>query len=208
MKIKLCGLRTPRDVGFANEAAPDYVGFVFAGSRRRVSPVAAARLRERLAEPIVPVGVFVDEPVDAVAALIADGVIEAAQLHGSEDAAYVAALRARTDVPLIKAARVRSRADVAAAAALDVDGLLLDAYSPDAAGGTGAGFDWSLIGPVAKPFFLAGGLTPDTIAAAAATGCAGVDLSSGIETDGVKDKDKMIRAVRAARAATAQGANA
>ena len=85
MKIKICGLFRSEDIDYVNEARPDYVGFVFAESRRQVSPEQAANLRSRLANGIVPVGVFVNAPAANIAALYRDGVISIAQLHGAED---------------------------------------------------------------------------------------------------------------------------
>ena len=111
-KIKICGLFREADMDFANEAGPDFTGFVFAESRRRVSPVQAARLRSRLREGIIPVGVFVDSPAEEIAALYRDGLIGMAQLHGGEDAAYIRRLKTLSasggaaPVPVIKVLRI------------------------------------------------------------------------------------------------------
>lgn len=187
-RIKFCGLSGICDVEAANELKPSYVGFVFAkGSRRRISPETAAMLREKL-DPVIPaVGVFVDEDVRSVAQLLRAGIIDIAQLHGSEDDGYIARLRTLTDKPVIQAFRVRTAEDAAAAEKSTADYILLDA-------GAGAGevFDWSLVREVRRPFFLAGGLTPGNVGAAIRSlHPYAVDVSSGIETDGVKDIEKM-----------------
>jgi phosphoribosylanthranilate isomerase len=201
-KIKICGLFREDDIGFANEAGPDYVGFVFAPSRRQVSPAQAARLRERLRDGVAPVGVFVNADVDSIAALCRDGVISMAQLHGSENAAYIKALReASPALPVIKAVRAESREAVLKAAETGADYLLLD----HGKGGTGESFDWALLdrGEFLKalpvPCFLAGGISVYNAEAALALKPFGIDVSSGAETGGLKDRDKMIRLVEIAR---------
>ncbi|MDY3619380.1 phosphoribosylanthranilate isomerase [Agathobaculum sp.] len=193
MKLKFCGLTREEDIAAANETLPDYIGFVFAESRRRVSDREAARLRARLVPQIQTVGVFVNDDPAHIAALTRDGIIQMIQLHGDEDAAYITRLRVLTDAPIGKAARVRTRADIERAEALPADFLLLDACAGRAYGGSGRQFDWSLIGKVGKPFFLAGGINEDNIGRALQTGAYALDLSSGIETDGVKDPVKMRR---------------
>lgn len=201
-KIKLCGLRREQDIETANELGPSYIGFVFApASRRAVTPEQAAALRARLAPGIAAVGVFVDEAPETVAALLRDGVIDLAQLHGAEDAAYLARLRALTDRPLIQAFRVRTAEDVRAAEASGADAILLDSGA-----GTGRTFDWSILRAAARPYFLAGGLDPENVGAAVtALRPYAVDVSSGIETGGVKDAAKMRRFVEAVRGAYQRG---
>ena len=202
-KIKLCGLSRPMDVEAVNELRPDYIGFVFTRkSRRYVSPEAARELRRKLVPGIRAVGVFVREEPEAVAALLNDGVIDLAQLHGGEDAGYIARLRALTDGPLIQAFRVESPADLDRARMSAADYILLD----NGAGGTGAAFDWSLLRGFDRPYFLAGGLAPENVAEAVrALAPYAVDVSSGIETDGVKDAEKMRKFVAAVRAASGEG---
>lgn len=196
-KIKLCGLKRPQDIQAANELLPAYIGFVFAPkSRRYVHPDRAEELRRMLNPGIIPVGVFVNETPETVAALLDRGIIDIAQLHGKEDAAYIRRLRQLTQKPLIQAFRVDTPADVAAAQASTADYVLLDS----GAGGTGTCFDWSLLQDIQRPYFLAGGLTPENVGGAVATlHPYAVDVSSGIETDGAKDKEKMTRFVRAVR---------
>ena len=196
-KIKLCGLKRPQDIQAANELLPAYIGFVFAPkSRRYVHPDRAEELRRMLNPGIIPVGVFVNETPETVAALLDRGIIDIAQLHGKEDAAYIRRLRQLTKKPLIQAFRVDTPADVAAAQASTADYVLLDSGT----GGTGICFDWSLLQNIQRPYFLAGGLTPENVGGAVATlHPYAVDVSSGIETDGAKDKEKMTQFVRAVR---------
>ena len=196
-KIKLCGLKRPQDIQAANELLPAYIGFVFAPkSRRYVHPDRAEELRRMLNPGIIPVGVFVNETPETVAALLDRGIIDIAQLHGKEDEAYIRRLRQLTKKPLIQAFRVDTPADVAAAQASPADYVLLDS----GAGGTGTCFDWSLLQNIQRPYFLAGGLTPENVGGAvAALHPYAVDVSSGIETDGAKDKEKMTQFVRAVR---------
>ena len=186
-KVKLCGLSRESDIAAVNKLKPDLVGFVFAKkSKRYVSPEQAEHLKSLLAPGILAAGVFVNEPVEAVAELLDRGVIDVAQLHGSEDDDYIARLRALTGKPIFRAFKVKSEADLPAI--------------ESCAAGTGKTFDWSLVRSVQRPYFLAGGLDPDNIAdAIAALHPYGVDVSSGIETDGVKDESKMAAFVAAAR---------
>ncbi len=196
-RIKLCGLSRPCDIEWANALTPDYIGFVFARkSRRYVSPERARALREGLDPGIRAVGVFVSEAPEAVAALLNEGIIDIAQLHGGEDGEYVKALRRLTDRPLIQAFRVDGPADLPRAMKSAADHILLD----NGAGGTGAAFDWSVLKDFERPYFLAGGLGPENVAQAIeALHPFAVDVSSGIETDGAKDAGKMRRFVHAVR---------
>ncbi len=195
-QVKMCGLRRMEDIEAANRLMPDYIGFVFApGSRRVVSPEEAAALRQVLRPGIRAVGVFVDEDAGAAARLLADGVIDIAQLHGHEDEAYIARLKELAGKPVIRAFRVKSAGDLRAAEASAADMILLDAGAGD-----GKTFDWSLLSSVSRPYFLAGGLTPENAAEAVRRFRPfAVDVSSGIETDGFKDYNKMRAFMRAVR---------
>lgn len=196
-KIKLCGLTRPCDIEAANELRPEYIGFVFAPkSRRCVTPEQAAALRGLLRADIAAVGVFVSESPEAVAALLRQGIIDVAQLHGAQDEAYIRRLRALTDAPILQAFRVDAERDIAAAQASSADAVLLDS----GAGGTGSAFDWRLLCGMRRPYFLAGGLSPENVAQAVeALHPYAVDVSSGIETDRLKDAAKMRAFVRAVR---------
>lgn len=195
-RIKLCGLTRPEDIEAANALRPEFVGFVFARkSKRRVNRGQARALRDILDPAIPAVGVFVNETPEDVADLLEAGVIDFAQLHGTEDAAYIARLRSLTDKPLIQAFRIQTSWDVKRGAMSDADHLLLDAGA-----GTGTTFDWALLRGFGRPYFLAGGLDPHNVAQALRTLAPwGVDVSSGIETDGRKDPAKMRAFVEAVR---------
>jgi phosphoribosylanthranilate isomerase len=214
-RIKICGLFREEDMAYVNEARPDYAGFVFAESRRQVSPARAARLRGLLRDGIMPVGVFVNAPLDAIVPLYRDGVIDMVQLHGDEDAGYISRLKEasaggrRGPAPLIKAF---SAAGPGAFPALPggADYYLIDSGR----GGTGKAFDWKLIKelqsssglrdgaeqpddsppsflPGARPWFLAGGIGIHNIEQALALKPFGIDVSGGVETGGFKDREKM-----------------
>lgn len=195
-RIKLCGLTRPEDIAAANVLEPDFVGFVFAPkSRRCVTAEQARALRSQLAPSIQAVGVFVDEAPEQVAALLEAGIIDLAQLHGREDEGYLARLRALTSKPIIQAFQIKTPKDLERAQASSADCILLDSGA-----GTGSTFDWSLLNDLRRPYILAGGLGPDNVAQAVRTLHPwGVDVSSGIETGGVKDSDKMAAFVAAVR---------
>lgn len=193
-RIKICGLSRPCDIDFVNEAKPDYIGFVFANSRRRVTPLDAAAMRARLDSSIVPVGVFVNEDIGQIARLYGDGVIAAAQLHGDEDDVYIEKLRAVCGIQVIKAIRVKSRKDIIGA--LD---SLADCILYDSAAGSGERFAWHLAKDAPRVFFLAGGINESNIKDALALSPFCVDVSSGAETGGVKDREKIKRLVRLVR---------
>lgn len=196
-RIKLCGLSRPCDIEAANRLLPTYIGFVFApGSRRYVSPARAAELKALTDPRISVVGVFVNESPETVAELLGRGIIDVAQLHGQEDEAYIRRLRILTDKPLIQAFRVDTAQDAQAAEASGADMVLLDSGR----GGTGQVFDWALVRRVRRPYLLAGGLNPDSVGQAMdMLHPFGVDVSSGIETDGKKDMEKMRAFVYAVR---------
>ena len=226
-KIKMCGLRKLEDIEAVNECKPDYVGFVFAPeSRRYVTAEQAAELKAHLDPQIQAVGVFVDEAPERVAALLNQGVIELAQLHGSEDEEYLVRLRELTHKPVIQAFRILSREDVVCAMKSSADEILLDSGA-----GTGSTFNWevlriesgydraidaekdgekpfctkrnrekSLYAEETRPYFLAGGLNPQNVAEAIQRlHPYAVDVSSGIETDGSKDREKIAAFVTAVR---------
>ncbi|MGN0747578.1 MAG: phosphoribosylanthranilate isomerase [Aristaeellaceae bacterium] len=197
-RIKICGLSRPCDVAYVNEARPDWCGFIigYPRSHRSVTPAEALALRRLLDPGIIPVGVTVDQPVEAVAALLRSGGMDIAQLHGGEDEGYLAALRTLAPgYPLWKAFTLHTPDDLSAALASSADMILLDSGK-----GTGQTFDWSLLREVQRPFLLAGGLTPENIPRARRElHPYGIDLSSGVETDRRKDRDKILAAVAAAR---------
>lgn len=202
----------PCDIEYANRVKPDFVGFIFANTRRKISPAQAKQFRETLNVEIPAVGVFVNEDIPVIASLVQDGCIDMIQLHGEEDADYIRRLREICDVPVIKAVKVQMVEQIRQAAALPVDYLLLDTYRKGVLGGTGEAFDWELLreakivaGDTAegelfgKPYFLAGGLHAGNLREAAALGSYGLDVSSGIETDGSKDFTKMVEVMELVR---------
>lgn len=199
MKIKLCGMFRDCDIDYANEAKPDYVGFIlgFPKSHRNIDAETARRLRSRLDTGIKAVGVFVNSPETTCAEYADCGIIDVIQLHGDEDADFIRRLRELTSAPIIKAAKIRTPEDIGRVQALGADYVLLDNGT-----GTGEMFDHSLLdgAEIRQPFFLAGGLTPENLRQAAESVhpyC--VDLSSGVETDRLKDREKMLEAVRVIR---------
>ena len=211
-KIKLCGMMKPCDIEYANRVKPDFVGFIFANTRRKISAAQAKQFREALDAEIPAVGVFVNEDIPVITSLVQDGCIDMIQLHGEEDADYIRCLREVCDVPVIKAVKVQTVEQIRQTAALPVDYLLLDTYRKGVLGGTGEAFDWELLreakavaGDTAegelfgKPYFLAGGLHAGNLREAAALGSYGLDVSSGIETDGSKDFDKMAEVMELVR---------
>lgn len=198
-KLKLCGLARICDIEAANRLNPEYIGFVFAKkSRRYVDPAQARKLRAGLNKGISPVGVFVNESPEAIADLVRSGIIDVVQLHGSEDEDFLRKLRELASCLIIKAFSVKTPQDVRIACESPADLILLDSGG----GGTGTVFDWDLLEPIRRPWFLAGGLSPENAAdAIRRLAPYGVDVSSGIETDGVKDIQKMNDFVRAVRGA-------
>lgn len=188
VRVKFCGLTRPCDIDAVNELMPEYVGFVFwRKSRRYISTQNALTLRKSLRPEIVPIGVFVDQRPEFIAEAAGMGVIDMIQLHGHEDNGYIANLRTITRAKIIQAFRIRTAEDVMSAEKSTADFVLLDA-------GMGAGkvFDWSLIRGLNRPYFLAGGLDAENVKEAVRiVEPYAVDVSSGIEMDGVKDRVKM-----------------
>lgn len=187
-KIKMCGLSRTEDIEAANAIKPDYIGFVFAEiSKRRVSALEASKLKSKLNPEIKAVGVFLDDKLDFVASMLNLGIVDVVQLHGSEDEEYIEKVRKITNKPTIKAFIIRSKEDVERAEKSTADYILLDGGK-----GEGKAFDWSLLKDIKRPYFLAGGLNPVNVSdAVKALKPYAVDVSTGIETDGVKDKEKM-----------------
>lgn len=189
MKIKFCGLRRKEDIEFANELMPDYIGFVFVEkSKRYVTHEQAHILRNSLSKNIYSVGVFVDSDIDSITKLCEDKTIDIVQLHGDEDESYISKLRSKINAPIIKAFCIDSHSNTDIINGCTADYILLDG----AIAGSGNCFDWSITKKITKPYFLAGGLNCDNILQAIEqSNPFAVDVSSGIETDGVKDIAKM-----------------
>lgn len=190
----------PEDISAVNEAEPDYAGFIFApGRRRTVSHRSAAEMRSLLSGKIKAVGVFLDNDINEIVSLCDAGTIDLIQLHGNENEEYIRRLRSFTDKPIIKAVSVRTGNEPLIADMLPVDYLLLDTYHAANPGGTGESFDWGLIPELSKPFFLAGGIGTDNIRSALRWGAYGIDVSSGAEIGGVKDRRKILELVKIVR---------
>lgn len=200
-KIKICGLMRMEDIACVNQWKPEYVGFVFADTRRRVSDALAKQMRDALDPEIQSVGVFVNASVDRIAGLCGRGIINLIQLHGDEDAAYIERLRKRVQNPIIKAVRVRSSKDIVQSEKLPCEYLLLDTYTKGQYGGTGHEFDLTLVPALGKPFFLAGGLNVDNVEEKIRSACPwAVDISSGVEgEDGWKDSEKIRKFIEKVR---------
>ena len=185
-KIKFCGLSRPCDIDFANEIMPDYAGFVFfERSRRNVTFEQAERLKKILNPEIKTVGVFVNETPEKI--LSFSKILDLIQLHGSENENYIENLKKLTGKTIIKAFKISSADDVEKALESPADYIMFDSGQ-----GTGKNFDWDLIKNVSRPYFLAGGLDIENVKdAIKSLNPFAVDVSSGIETQGFKDKSKM-----------------
>ncbi len=188
-KIKICGLKSKEDISYVNELLPEYAGFVFAPkSSRYLTYTEAHDLRNIMNPSIKAVGVFVNEPLQNIISAVNDGIIQLIQLHGDEDEIYLASLKSKCSCPIIKAFSIKSKEDVEKAISYPSDYLLLDGSS----GGVGQSFNWLLTKELNRPFFLAGGLGPENVSEAILLSHPyAVDVSSGVETDGKKDYNKI-----------------
>ena len=238
LKVKMCGISKVETIPAVVEAKPDYMGFVFAPSKRQVTVDQAKTLVEELhkqygnrysreevqcsndvvqdgavigavhegtltstenasptlihQEAIKTVGVFVNETLENLVTIATEVNLDVVQLHGDEDEAFIQSLKERTNVEIWKAVQIRSAADAEAWIDSSADMLLFDAYHKDERGGTGEVFDWSCLDEFERPFMLAGGIDSTNVARAIRTVRSyGIDISSGIETDGVKDNEKI-----------------
>lgn len=187
-KIKFCGLSRDEDIETVNILHPDYIGFVFAKkSKRFITSQKAFELKKKLAPGIQAVGVFVNEDIETVASLLNDNSIDLAQLHGQENNAYISALKKLTAKPVIQAFCMTSKEDLALAEKSIADYILLDSGT-----GTGKTFDWKLLHDIKRSYFLAGGLHAENVSTAIhKLHPFAVDVSSGIEVNGIKNKEKM-----------------
>jgi len=194
-KLKICGLKRLQDIEYVNECRPDYIGFVFAQSRRQVSPEQAKVLRENLNKEITPVGVFVNQDINLAAKLVNENIIDVIQLHGDESSDYILKLRTLMKRgKIIKAFRISDNTDISNISLDNADYLLFDTYSSRGYGGMGKTFNWDLISGIKYPFFLAGGVNIDNAEQAIEKlKPYAVDLSSSVETDGFKDREKILK---------------
>ena len=189
VKVKICGLKSMYDIETANITQPDYVGFVFAKSKRQISPEHALQMKQALDKNIKAVGVFVDENQEFIRNLVNRGVIDMVQQYRPKDTDY--------GVPIIQGIRVENATHIIETTA---EYVLFDTYSKGAYGGTGETFDWELLQGYKKPFFLAGGLNCGNVAQAVRiTKPYCVDVSSGVEEHGIKSREKVIDFVNMVR---------
>lgn len=201
MKIKICGIRRAEDVAYLNEFSPDYAGFILSeGFKRTVVFDTFCKLDSCLDKSIKRVGVFVNEPIENI--LKYSQMLNVIQLHGDEDESYITKLREHTDCEIWKAVRAKCSEDIEKACKMSADKLLIDSFSENSYGGTGKRVNLEIIknAKISKPFLLAGGLDESNlISAVSQVNCFGADLSSSVETDGVKDKEKIKRIISIVR---------
>lgn len=196
VKAKICGLKRPEDITAINELPenlrPAYVGFVFAQSKRQVSCIEAKTLAAQLVPSVKKVGIFVNEPLETMAKIAAAVSLDVIQLCGDETEADIEGLHQLTKASIWKAVQVQSAADVERWRDSTADLMLFDTFVAGERGGSGQSFEWSLLKGFNKPFMLAGGLNiTNVVRAARIAKPYGVDVSSGVETDGVKDERKI-----------------
>jgi len=200
-KVKMCGISKVETIPAIIDAKPDYMGLVFAPSKRQVTVDQAKTLVEELhkqyavrynSKTIKTVGVFVNETIENLLKIAEEVKLDVIQLHGDEDESFIQILKEQSNVEVWKAVQVRSAADAEKWIDSSADMLLFDAYHKDERGGTGEVFDWSSLDEFERPFMLAGGIDSTNVARAIRTVRPyGLDISSGIETEGVKDNEKM-----------------
>lgn len=195
-KIKICGVQYKEEIDFLNLLKPDYIGFVFATSRRQVDYDKAKELKAYLHPSIETVGVFVNHNIEEIIQLVEEGVINLIQLHGSEDRDYIENLKRYIRLPLIKAIQVEEKIELPD---VDIDYYLLDKKSERSHGGTGESFNWGLLGRMDKPYFLAGGIGLDNIEEALGYAPYCIDLSSKVEVSGKKDMHKVKEVIEKVR---------
>ncbi|MBQ3835010.1 MAG: phosphoribosylanthranilate isomerase [Elusimicrobia bacterium] len=191
MKIKICGLFRTEDIDFVNEAKPDFVGFVFAESHRQVSKETAEKLKNKLDKNISTVGVFVNEDINNIVEICNANIIDFVQLHGDEDDKYISELRKVCNKKIIKAVKVKNGEDIIRWRNCQADWLMFDAGM-----GEGKSFDWNILKNFIRPYFLAGGINESNIDEAIKLNPYCIDVSSGVETNKVKDKQKILNIVK------------
>lgn len=202
-KVKICGLFRPEDIQYVNKLKPDYIGFMFyKKSTRYVTPEMAAELKQMLAPEIVAVGVFVNDPIDFITDLVEKKIIDIVQIHGDEDEAYMQELHNCINVPIIKAVRVKDESSFDGLENYACDYFLFDTYKKGMYGGTGERFNLTLGDEkrIGKKYFVAGGLDATTVGEVLEhTYAMGVDVSGGVETNGLKDESKIAAFIEAVR---------
>ena len=194
-RVKVCGINSPEDVEIVNELKPDYVSFAFYKNKRQVTYEKARKLKQILDKDIRVIGVFVDENTNVVASAANDDLLDVIEFHGNEGPGEIERIKAFTEKPIIQGFRIRSRADVELALDSHADSILM--YSDSE---SGVPMDWKLLKNVTRPYFLAGGLNADNIEKAIKI-CHpfAVSVTTGVETDGIKDREKMAAFIKMAR---------
>lgn len=183
MKVKICGLKRNEDIDMVNQLNPDFIGFVFAGEKHKITFEQAKTLKSCLKPSIQAVGVFINEPIDNILSLVEKGIIDCIQLHGKEPNTYISSLKSKAHSSIIKAFTPES---FSLANTCPADFILLDNGQ-----GTGESFNWDLTTTINRPFFLAGGINENNIKKAISINPFAIDISSGVETNGEKDYKKM-----------------
>ncbi len=192
-KIKICGLFRECDIDFVNEAKPDFAGFVFAKSHRQVSVETAEKLKEKLDKNILSAGVFVNEDIKKISQICSKKITDIVQLHGDEDDNYIRELRKLCSNKIIKAVKIKSEEDILRWRNCQADFLMFDSGA-----GSGKTFDWKLMKNFIRPYFLAGGINETNIEEALKLKPYCIDVSSGVETNKMKDREKILRIVKTA----------
>ena len=202
-KIKICGLKTEKDIKIVNKYTPDYVGFILAQSKRRINFETAQGLKGLLDPSIPAVGVFVNESWEIISEYVEKKVIDMIQLHGDESLEWVERLKAEVNVPIIKALRVKDETQLIGLLPyikeVKADYLLFDTYQEGLYGGSGKSFDWQLLKEIQRPYFLAGGIGLHNIEEACKVQPFAIDVSSGVETEGSKDEKKVAQLITKVR---------
>lgn len=191
VKVKLCGIQQLSDIEYINEIRPDYIGFVFAPSKRRITPKKAHDLIQHVSSSTC-VGVFVNEDIDNVVKIVQTCPLDIVQLHGDEDASYIKQLKSKIPIPIWKAIRLRRVEDIQQLHNEDVEHFLIDAYSDEVYGGSGKQFNRELLENVnVSNYVLAGGISIENVDEILQFHPYGIDVSSSLETNGIKDKKKI-----------------
>ncbi len=200
-KIKICGLMTSKDIEAVNKSMPDYIGFVFAKSKRHISDEHARQLKKMLSPEILAVGVFVNDTISHIAKLCREKTIDIIQLHGDESNEYIAALKQQTSVPIIRALRLKNKEESSQIYKSEADYFLFDSFDKNGAyGGTGKALDVTLLPELIKPTFLAGGMEEANVQEIIKKYHPyAIDVSSSVETEGKKDPVKIERMIQTVR---------
>lgn len=203
-KIKICGLKSENDIKIVNKYGPDYVGFILAPSKRQVNYEVAKKLKALLNPSILAVGVFVNESLEVIGQYAENKVIDVIQLHGDESLEMIKELKQQVSIPVIKAMRIKDEKQLKHLLPfiqeVTADYLLFDTYQEGFYGGSGKSFDWKLLEVVKRSYFLAGGIGLHNIEEACKWKPFAIDVSSGVETNGVKDAIKVSELIQKYRA--------